>query len=76
VRHESAALERQYAITRQTAALLEEDSPTAATASRARVWQQRVDSVARDRALSPSARRERLRMINSELEAARRALAR
>jgi len=69
-------LEQQYRATRSSAELLEEESPTAATASRARVLQERVDFIAGNTALSPAQRRQRLQQLDAELSAARRALAR
>ncbi|MEA3209562.1 MAG: hypothetical protein QOE70_2619 [Chthoniobacter sp.] len=55
---------------------LEEDSPTAATASRARSLRRKVNTVAANPGLSPAQRAARLRELEAEIDAQRAELSR
>jgi hypothetical protein len=70
----AAAVRLHEASVRAKASLLENESPTAATASRARRLHAALDALLANRALSPADRARHLREIEAEIDEARASL--
>jgi hypothetical protein len=72
----AAAIRRHEASVRTKASLLENESPTAATASRARKLRATLDAVFANRGLSAAERARQLRAVEAEIDEARASLGR